>query len=30
MSEEERAMWDQTAPHYVGLSGRYRTGLTAV
>jgi carbonic anhydrase/acetyltransferase-like protein (isoleucine patch superfamily) len=30
MSEEERAMWDQTAPHYVGLSGRYRAGLNAV
>jgi carbonic anhydrase/acetyltransferase-like protein (isoleucine patch superfamily) len=30
MSEEERAMWDQTAPHYVGLSARYRGGLTEV
>jgi carbonic anhydrase/acetyltransferase-like protein (isoleucine patch superfamily) len=30
MSEEERGMWDQTAPHYVGLSGRYRAGLREV
>jgi carbonic anhydrase/acetyltransferase-like protein (isoleucine patch superfamily) len=30
MSEEERAMWDQTAPHYVGLSARYRAGLKEV
>jgi len=28
MSDEERAGWDQTAPHYVGLSERYREGLT--
>jgi carbonic anhydrase/acetyltransferase-like protein (isoleucine patch superfamily) len=30
MSEEERAMWDQTAPHYVGLSARYRGELKEV
>jgi len=30
MSEDERAMWDQTAPHYVGLSNRYRSGMTEV
>jgi len=30
MSEDERAMWDQTAPHYVGLSNRYRGGMTEV
>jgi carbonic anhydrase/acetyltransferase-like protein (isoleucine patch superfamily) len=30
MSEEERARWDETAPHYVGLSNRYRGGLTEV
>jgi carbonic anhydrase/acetyltransferase-like protein (isoleucine patch superfamily) len=28
MTEEERAMWDQTAPHYVGLSNRFRSGLS--
>jgi carbonic anhydrase/acetyltransferase-like protein (isoleucine patch superfamily) len=28
MSDEERAAWDQTVPHYLGLSGRYRDGLT--
>jgi carbonic anhydrase/acetyltransferase-like protein (isoleucine patch superfamily) len=28
MSEEERARWDETAPHYVGLSDRYRVGMT--
>jgi carbonic anhydrase/acetyltransferase-like protein (isoleucine patch superfamily) len=28
MSEDERAMWDQTVPHYVGLSNRYRSGMT--
>jgi carbonic anhydrase/acetyltransferase-like protein (isoleucine patch superfamily) len=27
MSDAERAAWDQTAPHYVGLSNRYRAGL---
>jgi carbonic anhydrase/acetyltransferase-like protein (isoleucine patch superfamily) len=30
MTEEQRAMWDQTAPHYVGLSNRFRGGLTEV
>jgi len=30
MTEEQRAMWDQTAPHYVGLSNRFRSGLTEV
>jgi carbonic anhydrase/acetyltransferase-like protein (isoleucine patch superfamily) len=30
MTEEERARWDATAPHYVGLSERYRAGLTRV
>jgi carbonic anhydrase/acetyltransferase-like protein (isoleucine patch superfamily) len=30
MSEEERGMWDQTVPHYVGLSNRYRAGMTEV
>jgi len=30
MSEEERARWDETVPHYVGLSNRYRGGLTEV
>jgi carbonic anhydrase/acetyltransferase-like protein (isoleucine patch superfamily) len=30
MSEEERAMWDQTAPHYVALSERYRAGLAEI
>jgi carbonic anhydrase/acetyltransferase-like protein (isoleucine patch superfamily) len=28
MSEDERARWDQTALHYVGLSNRYRNGMT--
>ncbi len=27
MSAEERASWDQTAPHYVALAQRFRTGL---
>jgi carbonic anhydrase/acetyltransferase-like protein (isoleucine patch superfamily) len=27
MNEEERARWDQTVPHYIGLSNRYRAGL---
>ena len=30
MSDAERASWDQTVPHYVGLSNLYRGGLTAV
>ena len=30
MSEPELARFGGTAPHYVGLSGRYRTGLTRV
>jgi carbonic anhydrase/acetyltransferase-like protein (isoleucine patch superfamily) len=30
MTEEERANWDLTVPHYVGLSERYRAGLTPV
>jgi carbonic anhydrase/acetyltransferase-like protein (isoleucine patch superfamily) len=30
MTEEERARWDETVPHYVGLSERYRAGLTRV
>ena len=30
MSDEERAGWDQTVPHYLGLSNRYRGGLTAL
>ncbi len=28
MSDEERAAWDQTVPHYVALSNRYRAGLS--
>jgi carbonic anhydrase/acetyltransferase-like protein (isoleucine patch superfamily) len=27
MTEQERARWDETAPHYVGLASRYRAGL---
>jgi hypothetical protein len=30
MSHAERAGWDQTVPHYVGLSNQYRGGLTPV
>jgi gamma-carbonic anhydrase len=30
MSDAERAGWDQTVPHYLGLSNRYRDGLTAL
>src|ERR1700723_2093182 len=30
MSDAERARWDHTVPHYVGLSNRYRDGLTAL
>jgi len=30
MTDAERAGWDQTVPHYVGLSGRYRDGLSEV
>jgi carbonic anhydrase/acetyltransferase-like protein (isoleucine patch superfamily) len=30
MSDEERAQWDQTVPHYVGLSEAYRAGLVRV
>jgi carbonic anhydrase/acetyltransferase-like protein (isoleucine patch superfamily) len=30
MTEEERANWDLTVPHYVGLAERYRGGLTQV
>jgi carbonic anhydrase/acetyltransferase-like protein (isoleucine patch superfamily) len=26
MSDEERARWDETVPHYVGLANRYRSG----
>jgi carbonic anhydrase/acetyltransferase-like protein (isoleucine patch superfamily) len=28
MSDEERARWDETVPHYVGLANRYRTGMS--
>jgi carbonic anhydrase/acetyltransferase-like protein (isoleucine patch superfamily) len=28
MTKDERARWDQTVPHYVGLSNRYRVGMT--
>jgi carbonic anhydrase/acetyltransferase-like protein (isoleucine patch superfamily) len=28
MTEAERAKWDQTAPHYIGLANRYRSGLS--
>jgi carbonic anhydrase/acetyltransferase-like protein (isoleucine patch superfamily) len=28
MSEAERARWDETVPHYVGLTNRYRAGLS--
>ncbi|HQT64419.1 MAG: gamma carbonic anhydrase family protein [Acidocella sp. 20-57-95] len=27
MTDEERARWDETAPHYVGLANQYRNGL---
>lgn len=27
MTEEERAFWDETVPHYQGLTERYRNGL---
>jgi carbonic anhydrase/acetyltransferase-like protein (isoleucine patch superfamily) len=30
LTEEERAGWDLTAPHYVSLANRYRNGLTLV
>jgi len=30
MTDDERAMWDLTAPHYVELSNRFRTGMTEV
>jgi len=30
MTDAERAAWDQTVPHYVGLSDRYRDGLSEV
>jgi carbonic anhydrase/acetyltransferase-like protein (isoleucine patch superfamily) len=30
MSDEERAAWDQTVPHYLELSARYRDGLQRV
>ncbi|OYV40387.1 MAG: gamma carbonic anhydrase family protein [Rhodospirillales bacterium 20-64-7] len=30
MSDAERAGWDQTVPHYVGLANRYRDGLSEV
>jgi carbonic anhydrase/acetyltransferase-like protein (isoleucine patch superfamily) len=30
MSDAERAGWDQTVPHYLGLSNRYREGLAAL
>ena len=30
MSAEERASWDRTAPHYVDLAQRFRTGLAPV
>lgn len=26
MSDEERARWDETVPHYVGLANHYRSG----
>jgi carbonic anhydrase/acetyltransferase-like protein (isoleucine patch superfamily) len=30
MTAAERAAWDATAPHYLGLSARYRAGLAAL
>jgi carbonic anhydrase/acetyltransferase-like protein (isoleucine patch superfamily) len=30
MSDDERAMWDLTVPHYVELSNRYRSGMSEV
>ena len=30
MTEDERAGWDQTVPHYVGLTDRYRAGLRRI
>jgi len=30
MTDAERALWDQTVPHYVGLSENYRSGLAEV
>ena len=27
MTEDERAGWDETVPHYIGLTNRYRAGL---
>ncbi len=27
MTQDERRQWDRTAPHYVGLAARYRSGL---
>jgi gamma-carbonic anhydrase len=30
MTDDERAAWDKTAPHYVEVSERYRHGLTEV
>jgi carbonic anhydrase/acetyltransferase-like protein (isoleucine patch superfamily) len=27
MTDEERAGWDETVPHYIGLSNRFRNGL---
>jgi carbonic anhydrase/acetyltransferase-like protein (isoleucine patch superfamily) len=28
MSHEERARWDETVPHYIGLANQYRSGLS--
>jgi carbonic anhydrase/acetyltransferase-like protein (isoleucine patch superfamily) len=30
MTDAERARWDETVPHYVGLSNRFRDGLKEV
>jgi gamma-carbonic anhydrase len=30
MTDEERARWDETVPHYIGLSNRFRDGLEQV
>jgi hypothetical protein len=30
MSDAERAQWDLTAPHYVGLAEAYRGGLSRI
>jgi carbonic anhydrase/acetyltransferase-like protein (isoleucine patch superfamily) len=28
MTEDERARWDMTAPHYMELANQYRSGLS--